>query len=1311
MTTKSFCNIAWKAMLCFAACWPVMYLLTGCGSAGHFAAGVTPDAPSVLMMKGNVHGGQQPVSGATIQLYAAGSGGASDGLAATPLISGAPVLTGPDGGFTITSRYTCPSSDTQVYLVATGGNPGMSDGTNNSALAMMAALGPCGNLTPNTFIFMNEATTVSSVAALTPFMSAYDAVGSTPADAEAMVEDFALVNTLVNTTTGNAPGPITPVGFSVDQAKIYALSNVVAACINSAGGASGDGTACGWLFQYATPPGGTAPQNTVDALRNIAKFPTQNVASIFGLGTATGPFQPTLASAPADWNLLPQPTITLTPAIYPVGVGHSIAGTLTLGRAPQNDLTVALSSSQTTHITVDATVTVPAGQTTATFNYTGVTSGASTLNATAGGYLSGSVNVNATDQVISLGSVANLTPGQTAGIPLSIPDVAPAGGITVSLLSTNTSVATVSPTTVVIPAGAKIPTSNPIVTAAGAGTAQIIATANGYSQGTSPITVAVTATLNPAAPTIAAGLTNATLSLSGPAPAGGITFTLQSSNTGVLTVPTTVMIAAGTTSVTVPLTGVGSGTSTLTISSAVTNTLTPTVTVNTAIDSGQVKTGVNLMAQGYFQLHLAPSSAQTVTVTSNDPTIATVSANTATVGTPSVTVANVNDAGARYFQVQGQKLGSTTLTISAPGYTPVTVPVVVQPSGFLLTGGDLSTTTFSGTTTRYIYANLLDNSLNPAGALALNPGLSVSVPVTSSDTSVGTVTNPVIVAGGTTNSSVTFTPVGNGTTKVSIATPTGFSTPTSSTSFQATVTQPTISTGFASTGVFLMNSFAFNLSATPPAPVTVTIQNDNPTVLQLSFNNMVMGTGSTVTLPNVSDYFTKVLYLQGLQEGTATLTISAPGYATATVPVTVKPSGLVMSGDFSTTTFSAPTSKGIIAYPLDPTTHNPGNATPLNPGTSVSVSLTSSNPAVGTVTSPVTLLGGSNNTSTNFTPGSTPGKTTVSIVQPPGWTTPLVASSFTATVTAPGITASSQVNTGVNLMAMANFSLDAVPPSAVAVTVSSSNPAVATVSLDNATVGTASITFANLQDYFSHVFYVQGQSQGTATITVSAPGYTMATFVATVHPSGFVISTNDFSTTTFSGTSGISVFSAYLDASMKSVLSLPLNPGVSVSVPLTSSNTAAGTVISPVTVNGGSSNASATFNPLAAGTTTVSVGTPAGFTAPADHNAVNVTVSAPTITVYGGSTPKAGASGTSYTIGLSVAPPSPVTVTVSSNAPGVVLLSTTPGGPGQTSLTFTNINNTSGIGFYLVGVAPGTTTLTISAAGYQTANPPVTVSP
>ena len=274
----------------------ILGVLVGCGS-GNFLTAPTKIQGSAL--QGKVFGGQQPVIGATIQLYAASVSGYAS--AASPLIASS-VTSGNDGSFSITGTYTCPSASSLVYITASQGNPGSS---NNPNLAMMAALGPCGNLSSSTFVFIDEVTTVGSVWALSPFMTGSANVGSTASNVIGLTNAFADVNTLVNTATGVAPGPALPSGASVSEAEIDTLADILATCINSGGGTAGDGSACGSLFAAANPGGtpGSAPTNTITAAMNIAQHPTLNIGSLYALVAATAPFQPTLASQPNDFTI------------------------------------------------------------------------------------------------------------------------------------------------------------------------------------------------------------------------------------------------------------------------------------------------------------------------------------------------------------------------------------------------------------------------------------------------------------------------------------------------------------------------------------------------------------------------------------------------------------------------------------------------------------------------------------------------------------------------------------------------------------------------------------------------------------------------------------------------------------------------------------------------------------------------------------------------------------------------------------------------------------------------------------------------
>ena len=268
-------------------------LLAGCGSAKKILHSL--DTPS----SGSVHGGQQPVVGATIQLYTVGT--TAVGSAATQLLTST-VTSDANGNFTITGLYSCTNA-TQVYIVATGGNPGLR--TTNPNIALMAALGPCSSLTSSTFININELTTVAAVSALAPYMSSATAIGS-PSDiasTTSLDNAFTIANQLVNTATGFSPGANVPSGYTVPTAELNTLADILAACINSTGGTAGDGSLCGNLFSLTTISPNPAPTDTIQAMLNIAYNTGLNTAALYALTPPTPPFQPTLPSAPSDFSI------------------------------------------------------------------------------------------------------------------------------------------------------------------------------------------------------------------------------------------------------------------------------------------------------------------------------------------------------------------------------------------------------------------------------------------------------------------------------------------------------------------------------------------------------------------------------------------------------------------------------------------------------------------------------------------------------------------------------------------------------------------------------------------------------------------------------------------------------------------------------------------------------------------------------------------------------------------------------------------------------------------------------------------------
>jgi hypothetical protein len=261
--------------------------------------GVSPPPVSIAArgtaLTGRVQGGQQPVTGATIQLYAAGTSGVGTG--ATDLLAPHAITTDSSGFFNITGDYTCPSANTQVYLVARGGNPGLASGKTNPALVLVAAQGSCGALTSATAVVINEVTTVAAAWTLAQFAGPNAQVGASTTNAIGLANGFATAANLANSSTGLSPGSTLPAGAAVETAKLNTLADVLAACVNSDGP-----TGCAPLFSAATTTAGP-PATTLDAALNIVRNPGTNVGAVFSAAPADVPFQPMLATAPHDWTI------------------------------------------------------------------------------------------------------------------------------------------------------------------------------------------------------------------------------------------------------------------------------------------------------------------------------------------------------------------------------------------------------------------------------------------------------------------------------------------------------------------------------------------------------------------------------------------------------------------------------------------------------------------------------------------------------------------------------------------------------------------------------------------------------------------------------------------------------------------------------------------------------------------------------------------------------------------------------------------------------------------------------------------------
>jgi len=122
-------------------------------SSAQFATGLT--------IAGTVSSGTKGIAGSKVYLYAAGTSGygASGSVAS---VTSSAVTTDKNGKFTLVYGSACPASPgDQLFLVATGGDVGNTGNGSNDSIALMTALGTCGNLQTTQTAVLNEATTIA----------------------------------------------------------------------------------------------------------------------------------------------------------------------------------------------------------------------------------------------------------------------------------------------------------------------------------------------------------------------------------------------------------------------------------------------------------------------------------------------------------------------------------------------------------------------------------------------------------------------------------------------------------------------------------------------------------------------------------------------------------------------------------------------------------------------------------------------------------------------------------------------------------------------------------------------------------------------------------------------------------------------------------------------------------------------------------------------------------------------------------------------------------------------------------------------
>lgn len=810
-----------------------------------------------------------------------------------------------------------------------------------------------------------------------------------------------------------------------------------------------------------------------------------------------------------------------------VGAGETLNVSINLSApAPPAGLSITLSSSNPGVATVPSRITLNSGDTSAKVGVQGIASGTSTITASASAPNVAPATLSVTVSVLGSISLPSVTlgVGQTLPFPVTLTTQAPSGGVTVTLSSSDSTVVGLSTTTVNIAAGQTQPATQPTVTGNGLGQATITASAPSFGVTIQGVPVNDALSFNPPSATISGvGSTTLNLNLAGPL-SNALTVNLSANPPNIVSLPPSVQIAAGVTTVPVSVTGVGGGVATITATSGNQTNVTgatASVTVQSAgaISLGSIPT-------------VAPGQSATVTVTLSTPapstlTVTLVSSNPSVATIPSsVTIAAGQTSPSPQPTVTGVNFGNATINASAPGYSAGATNVTV--------GGALSFTQTTSTITGPASENLILTLSAPAPAV-------MSVSLGASPSGIVSVPGSVTIQQGANSVTVPVTGVSLGSTTITAS------------SSAPNVTNGTSAVTVQSGGTIALSpGVSLNLGQSAPFQVTLPVAPANPVTVNLSSSDTSKVTISpaTVTIPAGQTQPATAPQVTGVNLGTANILAVAPTFTTGTQPVqvtgsiTLSPSNLTISGTSTqnlTLTLSGPAPSGGITF-----------------------NLTSTNPSAATVGPTVTIGAGATTAPVPVT-GVAVGSTTIQA---------MAANLMTASAS---VTVNS--NLGINVPAsvsvtpgnVVSFPISLVNPATGVVTlqITSADPTIATVSSSLIAIGQGATTSRT-------PITVNGVANGSTTVTVSAPGTNLAPATSIVNV-GVTLSVTPATLT---------IVGAGVNGTMAATLSGPAPAGGTV-VNLKSNDTTVVSVPPSVTIAAGSTSVGVRVTSVGLGSTTI----------------------------------------------------------------------------------------------------------------------------
>jgi hypothetical protein len=252
-------------------------------------------ASAAIHLDGQVQAGGGPVAQSTVTLWAASAN------APTQL---GQAKTSTDGHFAISVDQSV-GGDAILYLIASGGTPAVNQaGGNNPTLDLLAVLGG----TPSASVVVNELTTVASAFTAARFIDGESISGNSLG---LRIAAGNVLNLVDPATGGWGKVLLDPLNSSMTttMANLDTLGSLITAYFTVAND--------DWRARFlkaATPPGGVAPKNTLEAMAGIARAPWVASKELYALfdeayplpapdARRKAPFAPYLVYVPEDFAL------------------------------------------------------------------------------------------------------------------------------------------------------------------------------------------------------------------------------------------------------------------------------------------------------------------------------------------------------------------------------------------------------------------------------------------------------------------------------------------------------------------------------------------------------------------------------------------------------------------------------------------------------------------------------------------------------------------------------------------------------------------------------------------------------------------------------------------------------------------------------------------------------------------------------------------------------------------------------------------------------------------------------------------------